>query len=134
MEEKSKELFERAKKHMPGGVNSPVRAYGAVGRTPRFIASAKGDRITDVDGNEMIDYVCSWGPGILGHAHPRVIQKVKEACDLGMTYGAPTMREVQLSELISRLVPSMEVSRLGKFRYGSSNERGSGGKRLYKAG
>lgn len=112
MEEKSKGLFERAKKHMPGGVNSPVRAYGAVGRTPRFIASAKGDRITDVDGNEMIDYVCSWGPGILGHAHPRVIQKVKEACDLGMTYGAPTMREVQLSELISQLVPSMEVSRL----------------------
>ena len=79
MEEKSKELFERAKKHMPGGVNSPVRAYGAVGRTPRFIASAKGDRITDVDGNEMIDYVCSWGPGILGHAHPRVIQNLKEA-------------------------------------------------------
>ena len=112
MEEKSKELFERAKKHMPGGVNSPVRAYGAVGHTPRFIASAKGDRITDVDGNEMIDYVCSWGPGILGHAHPRVIQKVKEACELGMTYGAPTMREVELAELIARLIPSMEVSRL----------------------
>ncbi len=112
MDEKSKELFKRAKKHMPGGVNSPVRAYGAVGRRPRFIASAKGDRITDVDGNEMIDYVCSWGPGILGHAHPRVIQKVKEACELGMTYGAPTMREVELAELIARLVPSMEVSRL----------------------
>lgn len=112
MEEKSKLLFEKAKKYMPGGVNSPVRAYGAVGRTPRFIASAKGDRITDVDGNEMIDYVCSWGPGILGHAHPRVIQKVKEACDLGMTYGAPTMREVQMAELLAKLVPSMEVSRL----------------------
>lgn len=112
MEEKSKLLFEKAKKYMPGGVNSPVRAYGAVGRTPRFIASAKGDRITDVDGNEMIDYVCSWGPGILGHAHPRVVQKVKEACDLGMTYGAPTMREVQMAELLAKLVPSMEVSRL----------------------
>lgn len=112
MEEKSKLLFEQAKKYMPGGVNSPVRAYGAVGRTPRFIASAKGDRITDVDGNEMIDYVCSWGPGILGHAHPRVVQKVKEACDLGMTYGAPTMREVQMAELLAKLVPSMEVSRL----------------------
>lgn len=112
MEERSKALFERAKKHIPGGVNSPVRAFGAVGRTPRFIASAKGDRITDVDGNEMIDYVCSWGPGILGHAHPRVIAKVKEACDLGMTYGAPTMREVQLAELIAELVPSVEVSRL----------------------
>lgn len=112
MEEKSKILFEQAKKYMPGGVNSPVRAYGAVGSTPRFIASAKGGRITDVDGNEMIDYVCSWGPGILGHAHPRVVQKVKEACDLGMTYGAPTMREVQMAELLARLVPSMEVSRL----------------------
>lgn len=112
MEEKSEALFERAKKHIPGGVNSPVRAYRAVGRTPRFIASAKGDRITDVDGNEMIDYVCSWGPGILGHAHPRVVQKVKEACELGMTYGAPTMREVQLAEMIAELVPSMEVNRL----------------------
>lgn len=112
MEEKSRELFEAAKKRIPGGVNSPVRAYRAVGRTPRFIASAKGDRITDVDGNEMIDYVCSWGPGILGHAHPRVTRKVKEACDLGLTYGAPTKREVELAELIAELMPSMEVSRL----------------------
>lgn len=112
MEERSRELYEEAKKHIPGGVNSPVRAYRAVGRTPRFIASAKGDRITDVDGNEMIDYVCSWGPGILGHAHPRVIQKVKEACDLGLTYGAPTKREVELAQLISELIPSMEVNRL----------------------
>jgi glutamate-1-semialdehyde 2,1-aminomutase len=83
-----------------------------VGRTPRFIASAKGDRITDVDGNEMIDYVCSWGPGILGHAYPEVIEKVKEACDCGLTYGAPTAREVELAELIAELVPSMQVSRL----------------------
>lgn len=112
MEERSRELFEAAKKRIPGGVNSPVRAYRAVGRTPRFIASAKGDRITDVDGNEMIDYVCSWGPGILGHAHPRVTRKVKEACDLGLTYGAPTKREVELAELIAELMPSMEVSRL----------------------
>ncbi len=112
MENRSKKLYEAAKRHIPGGVNSPVRAYQSVGRTPRFIASAKGCRITDVDGNEMIDYVCSWGPGILGHAHPRVIQKVKEACDLGLTYGAPTEREVELAEQIARLVPSMEVSRL----------------------
>lgn len=112
MEERSIELYEAAKKRIPGGVNSPVRAYRAVGRTPRFIASAKGDRITDVDGNEMIDYVCSWGPGILGHAHPRVIEKVKEACDLGLTYGAPTKREVQLAQLIAELIPSMELSRL----------------------
>lgn len=112
MENRSKELYEAAKRHIPGGVNSPVRAYQSVGRTPRFIASAKGCRITDVDGNEMIDYVCSWGPGILGHAHPGVIQKVKEACDLGLTYGAPTEREVEIAEQIARLVPSMEVSRL----------------------
>jgi glutamate-1-semialdehyde 2,1-aminomutase len=112
MEQRSQELFEAAKKHIPGGVNSPVRAYLSVGRTPRFIASAKGDRITDVDGNEMIDYVCSWGPGILGHAYPEVIEKVKEACDCGLTYGAPTAREVELAELIAELVPSMQVSRL----------------------
>lgn len=112
METKSKTLFERAKKHIPGGVNSPVRAYGSVGKTPRFIASAKGDRIVDVDGNEYIDYVCSWGPGILGHAPERVIKKVQEACELGLTYGAPTQKEVELAELIAELVPSMEVSRL----------------------
>lgn len=112
MDTRSGELFERAKKRIPGGVNSPVRAFGSVGRTPRFIRSAKGDRITDVDGNEMIDYVCSWGPGILGHAHPQVIAKVKEACEAGLTYGAPTEREVELAELIGGLIPSMEVSRL----------------------
>ncbi len=97
---------------MPGGVNSPVRAFGAVGGTPRFIASANTDKVVDVDGNEYIDYVCSWGPGILGHAHPRVIEKVIEACQKGLTFGAPTEREVILSEMISELVPSMEVSRL----------------------
>ena len=112
METRSKELFERAKVHIPGGVNSPVRAFKAVGRTPRFIQSAKGSRIWDVDGNEYIDYVCSWGPGILGHAHPRVIEKVKEACGQGLTYGAPTEKEVQLAELIAEMIPSMEVSRL----------------------
>lgn len=112
MDTRSKELFEEAKRHIPGGVNSPVRAFGAVGRTPRFIASAHGSRIVDVDGNEMIDYVCSWGPGILGHAHPRVIEKVTEACRAGLTFGAPTEREVRLAQLIAKLVPSMEVSRL----------------------
>lgn len=111
-EERSKALFEAAKKHIPGGVNSPVRAYGSVGRIPRFIASAKGDRIIDVDGNEMIDYVCSWGPGILGHTHPKVIKQVQKACEAGLTYGAPTEKEVELADLIAKLVPSMEVSRL----------------------
>ena len=111
-EEISQELFERAKKKIPGGVNSPVRAFQSVGMIPRFIRSAKGDRITDVDGNEYIDYVCSWGPGILGHAHPQVIQKVQEACERGLTYGAPTENEVVLAEMISELIPSIEVSRL----------------------
>lgn len=108
----SKHLYDRAVKRLPGGVNSPVRAYQAVGHTPRFIQSAKGAHITDVDGNEMIDYVCSWGPGILGHADPRVVEQVKKACDEGLTYGAPTEREVEMAELLAELVPSMEVSRL----------------------
>ena len=81
----SKKLYDRAVKRLPGGVNSPVRAYQAVGRTPRFIQSAKGAHITDVDGNEMIDYVCSWGPGILGHDGQRVVEDVKKACDQGLT-------------------------------------------------
>lgn len=109
---KSKEWFERAKYHIPGGVNSPVRAFGSVGRTPRFIASARGSKIKDVDGNEMIDYVCSWGPVILGHAHPRVVAAVQQACEEGLTYGAPTIKEVLIAELIAELIPSMEVSRL----------------------
>ena len=108
----SQALFDRAKRVMPGGVNSPVRACTAVGRIPRFISRADGDRIVDVDGNEYIDYVCSWGPGILGHAHPKVLEAVKKACDEGLTYGAPTDREVEMAELIRELVPSMEVSRM----------------------
>ena len=109
---RSRELYERAKVHIPGGVNSPVRAFRAVNRTPRFMESAKGDRIIDADGNEYIDYVCSWGPGILGHAHPQVIKKVMDSCENGLTFGAPTEKEVILAELISELIPSMEVSRL----------------------
>lgn len=112
MDTRSKELFEKSKKYIPGGVNSPVRAFRSVGRTPRFIDSAKGDRIFDVDGNEFIDYVCSWGPGILGHADSRVIEAVKKACDKGLTYGAPTEKELLLAELIAELIPSMEISRL----------------------
>lgn len=112
MEDRSQKLFERAKRRIPGGVNSPVRAYTAVGCTPRFIESAKGSRIRDVDGKEYIDYVCSWGPGILGAAHPRVVRAVQEAAESGLSYGAPTEREVELAELIAEMVPSIEVSRL----------------------
>lgn len=107
----SERLYQKASELMPGGVNSPVRAFGSVGRTPLFIKSAAGSRLTDEDGNTYIDYVCSWGPGILGHAHPEVIEKVREAALDGLTYGAPTEKEVELAGLIRRCVPSMEKMR-----------------------
>lgn len=110
--EKSKVLFEEAKNYMPGGVNSPVRAFNAVGRNPLFIHKAKRSKIYDEDGNEFIDYVCSWGPGILGHAHPKVIEAVKNACDYGLTYGAPTAKETELARLITTLMPQIEMLRL----------------------
>ena len=106
---RSRELYERAKVHIPGGVNSPVRAFRAVNRTPRFMESAKGDRIIDADGNEYIDYVCSWGPGILGHAHLKS-SKVMDSIVKRFGLRAPTEKEVILAELISELIPSMEVS------------------------
>ena len=111
-QERSQALFERAKKRIPGGVNSPVRAFGSVGRTPLFIDHAKGSHITDVDGNTFVDYVCSWGPGILGHAHPEVTEAVQKACADGLTYGAPTEKEWRLAELIHEAMPSVEKVRL----------------------
>lgn len=109
---RSDELFERALKKMPGGVNSPVRAFGSVGRNPLFISRGAGSKIYDEDGNEWIDYVCSWGPEILGHGCPEVIAAVREACGNGLTFGAPTKKEVVLAELIGELMPSMEMVRL----------------------
>lgn len=109
---RSEILFEQSGKRIPGGVNSPVRAFGSVGRTPLFIDHARGSRITDVDGNTYLDYVCSWGPGILGHAHPEVIQAVQKACEDGLTYGAPTEKELLLAELIHEAMPSVEKVRL----------------------
>ncbi|MDO4169497.1 MAG: glutamate-1-semialdehyde 2,1-aminomutase [Lachnospiraceae bacterium] len=108
----SKQLYEQAVKVMPGGVNSPVRAYGSVGRTPLFIDHAKGSKIYDVDGNEFIDYVCSYGPGILGHAREEVIEAVQKAAVDGLTFGAPTKKETIIAEMIKALIPSMEVTRL----------------------
>ncbi len=108
----SEVLFERAKRTIPGGVNSPVRAFHAVGGTPRFITSAKGARITDADGNHYIDYVGSWGPMILGHARESVVHAVQKAAARGTSYGAPTEREIQLAEQIVKLVPSVEKVRL----------------------
>src|SRR6187431_2274167 len=109
---RSEELFERAQKVIPGGVNSPVRAMRAVGRDPLFIKSASGAELVDVDGNRFIDYVCSWGPLIAGHAHPDVVAAVTAAAARGTTYGAPTQAEVELAEQVVLRVPSAEMVRL----------------------
>ena len=105
-------LFERAQKLIPGGVNSPVRAFKAVGGTPRFVQRAKGAYFWDADGQRYIDYIGSWGPMILGHGHPAVIEAVQKAVLEGFSYGAPTEREVELAEEIVKLVPSIEMVRL----------------------
>jgi glutamate-1-semialdehyde 2,1-aminomutase len=109
---KSEALFARAQISIPGGVNSPVRAFRAVGGTPPFIARGQGSRIYDVDGNEYIDYVCSWGPLVLGHRPRAVIDALREVLEIGTSFGAPTEREVELAELISECVPSVEMVRL----------------------
>jgi glutamate-1-semialdehyde 2,1-aminomutase len=109
---KSKRLFESAQKKIPGAVNSPVRAWQAVTGVPRFIARGKGAYVIDVDGNEYIDYVGSWGPLILGHAHPYVTGALREALRQGTTFGAPTERELQLADTVCRLMPSIEKIRL----------------------
>lgn len=109
--ERSQQLFEKAKSYFPGGVNSPVRAFRSVGGTPLFIARGKGSRIWDADGNEFIDYCCSWGPLILGHADPRVVNAVKESVDNGSSFGAPTELENQLAELLLSNNPFIEKLR-----------------------
>lgn len=108
----SRELFERAQKSIPGGVNSPARAFKAVGGTPRFIRSAMGPFLFDVDGNRYLDYVGSWGPMILGHQHPVVREAVERQLAHGVSYGAPTDLEVEMAELVCDMVPSIEVVRM----------------------
>jgi glutamate-1-semialdehyde 2,1-aminomutase len=105
---RSAELFRRACEITPGGVNSPVRAFRGVGGDPFFVARAEGARLWDADGNEYLDYVLSWGPLILGHAHPAVVEAVRDAAVRGTSYGAPTEAEVELAEEVRRFVPSME--------------------------
>ncbi len=109
---KSEKLFKRALNLIPGGVNSPVRAFKAVNSKPLFITKASGSKIWDVDGNKFIDYVMSWGPLILGHAHPEVISAVKNVLKNGTSYGAPTEIEVKLAELIKKMMPSVELVRM----------------------
>lgn len=112
MASRSEMLFERACKVIPGGVNSPVRAFGSVGGVPRFIARAKGARVWDADGREYIDYVGSWGPAIAGHAHPKIVEAVREAALDGLSFGAPTEREVRMAEMLYARLPAMEMVRL----------------------
>ena len=106
------ELFERAKQVIPGGVNSPVRAFGAVGGTPRFFAKGRGVTVTDAEGREYLDLVGSWGPLILGHAHPEILAAAREAMERGTTFGAPTEAEILLAEAVRRHLPSVERLRL----------------------
>jgi glutamate-1-semialdehyde 2,1-aminomutase len=108
----SEEWFERAQRHIPGGVNSPVRAFRGVGGSPRFIARGEGSKLFDVDGNSYIDYVCSWGPLILGHRPLPVIEALRSVLEIGTSFGAPTGQEVELAELIAHVVPSMQMVRL----------------------
>ncbi|MGA2131944.1 MAG: glutamate-1-semialdehyde 2,1-aminomutase [Bryobacteraceae bacterium] len=109
---KSEAIFQRAQQVIPGGVNSPVRAFRSVGGNPPFIARGQGSHIFDVDGNEYIDYVGSWGPLLLGHCHPAIVEAVRQALETGTSFGAPTEREVELAESIREAVPSMEMVRL----------------------
>jgi glutamate-1-semialdehyde 2,1-aminomutase len=110
--EKSRERYQTACNYIPGGVNSPVRAFKSVGLTPLFIDHAGGARIYDIDGNEFIDYVCSWGPLILGHSHPRIVEAICAAAANGTSFGAPCEKEIELAELICQAIPSVEQVRM----------------------
>lgn len=105
-------LYERAKKVMPGGVNSPVRAFKAVGTKPLFIQKANGSKIYDTDNNEYLDYVCSWGPIILGHNHPKIVESITDIINNGLSFGAPTENEVLMAELITGMVPGVDMVRM----------------------
>lgn len=108
----SRMLFERAQKSIPGGVNSPVRAFGSVGGTPLFMERAKGAKLTDTDGNEYIDFVNSWGPMILGHCHDEVVKAIQRQAEKSITFGAPTELEIQMAELVKSMVPNVDLIRL----------------------
>jgi len=112
MHERSRELFERSQRLIPGGVNSPVRAFRAVGGTPVFLREGRGARVVDEDGHEYVDYVGSWGPLILGHAHPDVVAAVARAAARGLSFGAPTALELEMAELLTGSLPSLEQVRL----------------------
>jgi glutamate-1-semialdehyde 2,1-aminomutase len=108
---RSAELFAEAQRYLPGGVDSPVRAYKKVGGTPPFIVKGQGSKIWDADGNEYVDYICSWGPMILGHSHPTVVKALQEAVTRGTSFGAPTELETTLAKLVNAAMPSLEMLR-----------------------
>jgi len=108
----SQNAFEQAQQHIPGGVNSPVRAFKGVGGTPIFVKKAQGAYLYDVDDKQYVDYIGSWGPMIHGHAHPEVIEAVKRAADFGLSYGAPTTIETTMAAKINELIPSIELVRM----------------------
>ncbi|MCY7476559.1 glutamate-1-semialdehyde 2,1-aminomutase [Paenibacillus larvae] len=112
IDRKSAEAFEEAKKVIPGGVNSPVRAFKSVGLTPLYIDHAKGSKVYDIDGNEFIDYVGSWGPLILGHAHPEVIAQIQDYAEKGTSFGAPTLIETEMARIVTERVPSVDIVRM----------------------
>lgn len=112
MDSKSKEAFAEAKRFIPGGVNSPVRAFNSVGLTPLFVEKGEGARIYDIDGNSFIDYIGSWGPLILGHAHPEVLEAIRSTAEKGTSFGAPTELETRMAELVCERVPSLDLVRM----------------------
>ena len=109
---RSESLFAQAQKHIPGGVNSPVRAFKSVGGTPLFFKHAEGAYVVDEDDKRYVDYVGSWGPMILGHGHPEVLDAVRNQLQHGLSYGAPTAMETEMADLVCSLVPSMEMVRM----------------------
>lgn len=110
--ERSEKLYEEAVKYIPGGVNSPVRAYGNVNMSPRFIQGATGAYVFDADGNRYVDYICSWGPMILGHNNQEILKAVVRACDSGLSFGAATEIEVEMAKFICERVPAIEMIRM----------------------
>ncbi len=129
----SEKLFAEALKYIPGGVNSPVRAFRAVGGQPFFVNQAKGAHVWDVDGNEYIDYVGTWGPAILGHAHPKIIAAVKAAADHGTSFGIPNPFEVTMAKLICAAGAQRAKSAHDQFRHGGVHVRHPAGARVHES-
>ena len=130
---KSLAAWQKSQQFIPGGVNSPVRNFSKVGRHPRFIERGEGSKIYDIDGNEYIDYVASWGPLVLGHAYPSVIEAIRSTAVNGTSFGAPTPRETELAETLVNAVRSIEQVRLVQFWDRSHHERNSCRPRVYRS-